>query len=372
MNSTLGRKLQFWLLTCLAFGAVAGLAWTQRMPVLKWYYLRELARASREDRDRWVDRVTSLDTAAVPGLLELLQKKDPSVCDNAECVLTELVKQWGPEDQRTASLGDQLNAGFAGFSPLGQISGMQVMTAILRQEGPQTWSVSVTKSAGDVVQACRDRPELRGPALVLASVLLDRVPSGPWIDTCRSLAEKGLSDRLPRTRLAAVQLLMRPALQADTPLLAKVVPMLRDPNPVLRRAALVALASSRDLVSEDDLVGLLHDPDIDIQHLCEAALRIRDLSDEQIELARLISDESPRARLRVLERLGGVSNPSAWLRRLSLDPNPAVRAAAVRAVYHWPGVELADRLREMAQADPSETVRQNARYYLQATGRMEK
>jgi hypothetical protein len=367
MNSTPLRRLQFWLLTAVAVALLGGLAWTQRTPVLKWYYLRELARANRDDRARWVERVVELDAEAVPGLLEHLQKKDPTVCDNAVCVLTELVKQWGPDDSRTATLTDDLTSGFAAFSPLGQISSLQVMTVVLRQDRRKSWPATVTGTAGDMLQACRDRPELRGAALVLAGVLLDRMPSGPWLDTCRLLADKGLGDRVARTRLAAVQLLARPALQGDAALLAKVVPLLHDPDPVLRRAALVALASSRELVSEDDLVGLLHDADIEVQHLCEAALRIRQLTDEQIELARLISDDSPRSRLRVLDRLGGVSNPSAWLRRLSVDPCAAVRAAAVRAVYQWPGVELGDRLREMAQADPSETVRQNARYYLQAS-----
>jgi len=144
---------------------------------------------------------------------------------------------------------------------------------------------------------------------------------------------------------------------------------LRDRSPVVRRAALVAVAPANEVVSEEDLIPLLHDDDAEVQRLCEAVLRSRGLSEEHLELARLISDSSPKARLRVLERLGRAQDldPAAWLRRLSQDPSPAVRAAAVRAAAGYPKVDLSDRLREMANSDPSETVRQNAQHYLQVT-----
>jgi hypothetical protein len=53
-----------------------------------------------------------------------------------------------------------------------------------------------------------------------------------------------------------------------------------------------------------------------------------------------------------------------WLRRLSLDPAPAVRAAAVRAAHFQTQADLRDRMAEMAREDPSPTVRQLAGYYL--------
>ena len=54
---------------------------------------------------------------------------------------------------------------------------------------------------------------------------------------------------------------------------------------------------------------------------------------------------------------------AVWLRRLSHDPAPSVRAAAARAVYEW-GVDLTDRLEQMVRSDPSATVVAQARYYL--------
>jgi HEAT repeat protein len=359
------RKL--WPVAAITVFAIAGFAWWQRTPVLTWYYLRGLAEADGDNRAIWVDRVVSLDRVAVPGLLDLLERNDPTICDNVEYTLSALVKQWGPEDDRSTALADDCRGRFTGMSALGQISALQVIATLLRQEGPGTLSEALTRSAGDLLQECRERPELRGAALVLACALIDRVPSGQWLDTCRALAEQGLGDRLWRSRLAAVQLVMRAPLQGDRALLAKVVPLLHDVQAELRRAAVVALASARGVLSEDDMLPLLHDADLEVQHLCEAALRSRGLTDAHLELGRLISDPHPPARLQVLERLGRTRDldPAAWLRRLCQDPSSAVRAAAVRAALRYPETNLGDRLREMAQQDPSETVRQNAMFYLQ-------
>jgi hypothetical protein len=365
MRTILGHKK--WLLTIGMVFVLAGLAWSQRTAILSWYYLRELGGIDEASREAWVGRVASLDWATVPGLLKQLTTQDPTICNNIEGALVALTRRWGPEDPRTHALAEELREGFANWSPLGKISGLHVMTAMLSQEGAKTWPLAVTRTAGELLDNCRDRPELRGSALVLAGALLDRVPQGPWLDTSRILAEKGLADRFPRIRLLAIQVLMRSPLHLENALLAKVVPMLRDDSPAIRRAALVALAPAREIVSEDDLLPLLHDADFELQQLCEAALRSRGLGDEHIEMARDISDASPAARLRVIERIGrarDLDNPSAWLRRLSQDSCSAVRAAAIRAAAQHPRVDIGDRLREMALQDPSETVRQNAQYFL--------
>src|SRR4051794_31507295 len=176
-----------WLPALGALILVAGIAWSQHMPLLRWYYLRALADASEESRASWVERAASLDTMIAPGLLELLQKHDPISCINAEHTLTMLVKRWGPEDTRTLWLADEMRERFSGLSPLGRISALQVMTVVLVLDGPLVWPASLTRCAGDLVQASRDRPELRGTALPLASALLDRVPPGQWLDACRTL-----------------------------------------------------------------------------------------------------------------------------------------------------------------------------------------
>ena len=116
----------------------------------------------------------------------------------------------------------------------------------------------------------------------------------------------------------------------------------------------------------------LHDPDPEVRTLCEEALRSRGLQEEHVKLGRLMTDSRPAVRLQVLARLYRVHDlePSIWLRHLSHDPAPAVRAAAVRAAAEQKGTGLADRLEQMAQNDPCPSVRQLAQYYFasQKTG----
>jgi hypothetical protein len=90
------------------------------------------------------------------------------------------------------------------------------------------------------------------------------------------------------------------------------------------------------------------------------------LSENHILLARLISDERASARLEVFEHLQHASDlePGVWLRRLSQDASPAVRAAAIRAAMSQTRVDLRPRILEMAQRDPSPTVRHMAQHYL--------
>src|SRR5205085_1312893 len=56
---------------------------------------------------------------------------------------------------------------------------------------------------------------------------------------------------------------------------------------------------------------------------------------------------------------------SVWLRRLSQDPAAAVRAAAARLAGEQQVFQMADRLAQMAEADPDQTVRPIARFHLQ-------
>src|SRR5262249_52604611 len=148
-------------------------------------------------------------------------------------------------------------------------------------------------------------------------------------------------------------------------LLDQVIALLDDPAPEVRRLALVALGPCDEAVATDDLLRWLHDPDAEVRRSCENALRGRKLSEGQIRLGRMLTDPRPGVRLQVLDgfRRNSELEPGVWLRRLSHDPEPAVRAAAVRAASELPLANLSDRLEQMAQSDPSPTVRQLAHHY---------
>jgi hypothetical protein len=145
-----------------------------------------------------------------------------------------------------------------------------------------------------------------------------------------------------------------------------VVPLLNDPAPEVRQAAMLAVGPSSEVLATDDLLRWLHDPDADVRRLCEGALRSRGLHEDHVRLGRLMTDSRAGVRLQVVDCLRESSDlePGVWLRRLSHDPAPAVRAAAVRAASEQTALDLTDRLEQMAENDPSPTVRQLARHYL--------
>jgi hypothetical protein len=364
MNALL-RSRRIWVALSLIALLSAGLTW-QRQPLLAWYFARQLAAAPAEGRQAWLTRAVGLDETVVPDLVGWLSGADSSRADNVQAGLMALASRWGADDARSQRLAERLRVVFERCSVDGQRGALHVLAAVLRQKGPARLSVALSRAAGEVLCEAEKSAELREPALLLAAALVERVAPGQWLATCRALANQGLGATDAGTRLAAVQLMLCEPLRQERDLLAKVVPLLRDRSATIRRASLVALAPARELVSEDALLPLLHDEDVEVQHVCEVALRSRGLDESHILLARLISDEDPAARLRVLQHLGREADLSlgVWLRRLSQDSAAAVRAAAVRAVGIHPQLDLSERLREMAQGDPSETVRQNAQHYL--------
>jgi hypothetical protein len=84
-----------------------------------------------------------------------------------------------------------------------------------------------------------------------------------------------------------------------------------------------------------------------------------------LHLGRLLTDPRPRARLEVLDHLNRDDLvPGLWLRRLSHDSSPHVRAAALRVMSQQTLIDLTDRIDQMARSDPSPSVAQMARFYL--------
>jgi hypothetical protein len=368
-----GKKLVFGLLVLLAPAALACWYWT---PLRSWYYLRGLASAG-EDREVWVQRVASLDTQAVPGLLALLGRDDPQSCFNAQAALDCLIRRWGNTDPRALDLAEQLEQAFLGLKVPGQQSVLELETVLVRSEKDQPPPApSVVCGAGRVLLAsarCTDR-SLRARTLALASLLVHPGQPPEVIKAGRELARQGLGDADADNRVRAVHLVLQPALKSDVELLEQVVLLLRDPVSEVRRVAMLAVGNAcrtpeedSALVTTDDLLAWLHDPDADVRALCEGVLRSRGLKEGALRLGKMITDERPSIRLQVLEYLFQDADvtPSDWLRRLSHDPSPAVRAGAVRAAASQTLVDMSDRLRQMAHDDPSPTVQQLAAYYLQ-------
>jgi HEAT repeats len=348
-------------------GLLGGIAWWQRKPLLARHYVQRLGQADEANRESWAASVIALDEAVVPSLLAALESADNKTCANLEFALVGLVRNWGPDDARSQALLEQVALHFGSLNEGAKNSVLQIPIVLLNKT-PEKRNLPplVTRLAGDLLSAAAEAKGLRVSVLRLAGALVEQVPHGQWLDLCRELAVKGLGASDVEARVAAIQLVLRPALRQENDLLAKVVPLLKDSVPSVRKTALLALGPAKDLISDDDLLPLLHDADDEVQNLCELALRSRGLQENHILLARLISDEQPSARLQVLEHLREATDlePGVWLQLLCHDSSPAVRAAAVRAVASQPQVDLRNCLHEMAQQDPSPTVRQLAGHYL--------
>jgi hypothetical protein len=343
------------LLPLLAGG---GVAWTERTPLLAWYYVRGLAHANEAERDLWARRVASLGEPALPGLLDCLVQPDPTLCANAQAGLAHLVTTWGAGDGRSIALAIRLARAFPRLSPLGQRAALEVSASWFSGKGAPIAGLVPACTRLLTESAPLADAEVQSAALGLAAVLLQQ-PQGPEaVSAAREVARAGLSSAVPANRLRAIPLTLREGMD----LLEQVVVLLNDPVVEVRRSALLAVAvGARD----EALLPTLHDPDAEVRTLCENVLCSRGLRPAHLHLGRLLTDPSPRKRLQVLDHLGVASDldPGLWLRRLSHDNSPAVRLAAVRVMSEQDLIDLSDRIDQMARSDPSPTVCQIAQFY---------
>jgi hypothetical protein len=344
---------------------VAAAAWLGRGSLLSWYYLRGLDNAGEGDRELWAGRAAGLGEAAVPGLLDRLGRDDPRACANAGAALREVARHSGAD-----GLSRRLAEGFAGFSTPGRREALQAGTAWLRAEGAAPSGEAARSLARLLPEAARSEDAgVRGDALDLAAALLERPDAAELLGPCRDLALACLTDAEADNRERAAQLALYPGMDLHR----QALPLLNDPSPEVRRLAVLILGPATDTIVTEELLRWLHDPDAEVRRLCEMALRGRKLSESHIRLGRLLTDRQPRVRLEVIDHLHRASDLDAgvWLRHLSHDPAPSVRAAAMRAsIWEYPQVAFSDRLEEM-RADPSPTVGQLAQHFLTHKKRQE-
>jgi hypothetical protein len=356
------------LLFLLGCGVVA---WRERAALLSWFYVYNLARASESGRQRWVGPVANLGETALPGLFECLRKTDVLVCTNARAALERMTSLWGNDDARTADLALRLARAFAHFSPAGQKQVLDLAAGWFREGRRQSAGaerVALVSACGSLLSesAVVNEENVQTSALELCALLLHQPGEGQTgkpLDPALKLAAAALHSAAADNRLRAVRLSLYPGM-AD--LLEQVATLLSDESTEVRRAALVAVCRAREAVHDDQLLPCLHDPDPEVRRLCEQALIARGLRREYLELGRLLFDPRPAQRLQVLDRLRESIelDPGLWLRRLSHDPSPSVRVAAMRAMTQQSFVDLSDRIDQIAREDSNPTVRQLAQYYL--------
>jgi hypothetical protein len=322
------RRWKLLLLVLLAALALAGgAAFSQRQALRTWYYAYKLERAPEAERQAWADRLVEVGEPAVPRLLACLRRDDPHLCAVARGAIEKLLASWPPKDPRAVKLAEQLFEAQPSFAPAGQVAALQLLPDLL--------------DAGGVETAAKARP------LVAAA-----------------LKEKSAEQRFLAAGLASrSELNLLPAVQA----------LLEDPEPEVRRAAMLVLGPIREgkggaekpLVGDNELLRWLHDPDPEVRRLCEMSLRSRGRSERDIRLGRLVTAPAATERLKLLLELPDedeINDLAVWLRRLSNDPDAAVRAGAARVAAER-NVDFAERLEQMTHADPDATVRKIAEHY---------
>jgi hypothetical protein len=348
--------------------------WRERLTLLSWFYVRNLARATDVSRSRWVGRVANLGEAALPGLFDCLARPEAAVCANARAALTCMTHSWGHGNARTADLAIRLAREFPCFSSVGQKQALELVAG---------WFHESVRHPESLLSACADllsesaaitEEDVQASALELCGILLnlhgsDRTPQASKpLDPAHKLALAALQASSVENRLQAVRLSLYPGM---TDLLEPVAGLLSDESAQVRRATLIAVGPARDAVHDDQLLPCLHDSDPEVRRLCEQALIARGLRPEYLELGRLLTDPEPGKRLQVLDRLRESSelDTGLWLRRLSHDSSPSIRVAAVRAMSQQSFVDLSDRIDQIAREDGSPTVRQLAQFYLSRPSR---
>lgn len=361
------RRSRTWFCTGLVLvllAATAGLAWWQRTPLAAWYAVHGLGNAPEADCEGWEERVACLDAAALPRVVALLRQGNAGLCERAGRVLARVAERRAGDEAAVADLCQQLAEAFPGLSAPGQCAVLRLFAGPLAPvpgtAPPRPLMAAMTRVLAESGRQ-KDK-EVQVQALALAAVLAASAAPQELTGACRQAVRAALRDPDPGHRAQAA----RVAARLGAELVQEVVPLLEDPSPEVRRAAMLTAAPLPEAVATDDLLRWLHDSDVEVRRLCEQALRGRGLREEHIRLGGLMTAPGPQTRLLVIEQLRRTPDidPGIWLRRLTHDAAPAVRAAAVRAAGEDRELDLVDRIEQMVQNDPSSTVRQVARFYL--------
>jgi HEAT repeat protein len=360
----------FWLTLCAAITVAGAWAYLRQDELQARYEAWKLAHASDQERSGLVARLAQRPETAIAVLLSYLHSPDHGARGNCSHALSELAGQWTAASPETMELARQLVAEFASLSPQGRREAFYIAAAALTMPNDESAPPELTAALAHLLESAESAmsPEALPGALLLAIRFISQPhsDSATILKSCRQLVEAGLKDDRPECRAHAARLAAAPELKALDLVPPLILGRAADPDPEVRRTALVLIAGHEELAPIESLLPVLHDDSEAVRSVCAKALRGRGLTVEQIQLAKLLTD--PRAAVRAQVPAKVVEFPDldtrVWLNQLSRDSSPAVRAAVIRTFGEHQDAHLRDRIREMATADPSSTIRQLAEYYL--------
>ena len=314
------RRLMHFLWTSglVGFLAIAMLIWQYPALILEydWYRFQSAAEA---DDSKYALALSRHGEPTRLAVLDCLQSTKPGYQASAGKAIKALVRIWGSDSSTATEFVARLSASYAGFPPEGRQTVRELLPELLRLPG---------NAAEDV-----------------------------WKSTDADL----------RREIVAV---VRKSMPERFDL---AVARLNDPEPEIRRAALLIVGpgsdTGMDALDTERIIAYLHDPDDVVREICSSCLKTRGLSESDVRMARRLTHPEPRERLELLldlRRERGTDDLNRWLERLSRDSNAAVRLGSARVAAERRVVDFGDRLREMSRDDPDGTVRRQAEFYLSA------
>jgi hypothetical protein len=289
------------------------------------------------------------------------------------------------EAQDVLEILGNLRTGFVEFGSYGKISSLMMVNEILRRLGtepaPAVWFQGM-QPVHDLFASGLADPDLQTRVAALNAVArfwswfpgcsmlpIEETSLVDWKASLYAPVLRRLGDREPHSRAAAVACLSQ---LPDDQAAAKALPYLEDQSEggvLVRKQVLASFARRPALLTEDMVLKHLQDRDPEIAEMAEILLKTRGLTQDQIDLGRLIFDPKPEHRASVIPRLRSRTDidPVVWLLQLSHDASDLVRADAVAALGEHLSPEVAQRLDEMARSDSSPAVRQAAAKFASAS-----
>ncbi len=314
-----GKRILFVFL-CLA--VLIGIGIWQQTNIRCLIYLQAMEGSNGEEQRKWARELLELNEPGLSALVSSLKKADNERARSIRTVLEELIQNKATPIEIRRYLGNQLLENFEDAGTLGQCAALQLMTPLL------------DTTQGDFTTALR----------LKIGILL-----------------KSTEDEI---RVQAIGIALRPEIN----LLSEVLPNLHHPSARVRQGALLALGPQRDgvesLLTDDDLLRFLHDSDPEVREICKMSLKSRGASDLQISLGKQWTHPQPGERLKVLVQFPHDDDFSLapWLERLLHDPDPAMRAGAIRLASEN-RINMIPQLETLREKDPDQTVRALAEYY---------
>ncbi|MBL8823043.1 MAG: HEAT repeat domain-containing protein [Planctomycetia bacterium] len=346
----------------LAVGGVfAYLNWNA---LFAWYQVRGLKSASSEQLDWHINRIEKLGMPGIEAVISLLQSENEQSCLNASTALNHLIRQLEPVSESSQQVFNVLESQLPACSDQGRRSVQKLFHSLVVDE---PYLQVENACAMRALIRLTDFPVVHEEAYDTLMEVVKSRDSLPkdLVPFMQALVRKGINDSSTVVRSASVRLAVCPSVLMQEALVPMLAQNGTEKSAEVRQLVILALGEHEALLSTDELCRFLNDESAEVVNTTIRALKVRGLSDGQIQLAQKMKSRDASVRAEVPDyvlKTKGIDS-MLWLERLSKDPEPAVRAAVARALSQLEDQQTARLLLQLTQ-DKDPTVQEISQYYL--------